>query len=429
MNAESLWQSALDILQNEINPNSFNQMFKNIKPKSITEDSLIILIENSFHKDAIEKRFFDHISNAVNEVSETKLKLEIVGIASKKVKLKNDARSFDLHRFTFDNFIVGSSNELAYAASKQICDYEVGDFNPLYIYSDVGLGKTHLLLSIHRNLTLKNVNSIYTSSERFTNEYILAIKERKTDEFRKRYRNCEALLIDDIQFLGGKTQTQEGFFHTFNELFLSNKKIIIAGDDPMKLVDLESRLVSRFQSGLVVDIQAPDYETKVAIIEHKAASFNLNLNEEIIDYVANLCQVNIRQIESIINRLKAMSSLTNQTISLENAKSMIIGFDEIKLNNKPEPALVLPAVAAATGVSEDEIKSNSRNAQVVYARRISSFILNKDLNLTLAASGNILGNKNHATILNAVRFIENSIDSDIDLRYNLQTIRNSLKIF
>ena len=427
MNAESLWQSALDILQNEINPNSFNQMFKNIKPKSITEDSLIILIENSFHKDAIERRFFDHISNAVNEVSEKKLKLEIVGIASKKVKLKNDARSFDLHRFTFDNFIVGSSNELAYAASKQICDYEVGDFNPLYIYSDVGLGKTHLLLSIHRNLTLKNVNSIYTSSERFTNEYILAIKERKTDEFRKRYRNCEALLIDDIQFLGGKTQTQEGFFHTFNELFLSNKKIIIAGDDPMKLVDLESRLVSRFQSGLVVDIQAPDYETKVAIIEHKADSFNLKLNEEIIDYVANLCQVNIRQIESIINRLKAMSSLTNQTISLENAKSMIIGFDEIKLNNKPEPSLVLPAVAAATGVSEDEIKSNSRSEKIVNARRLSCFVLNKDLNLTTTASGSIL-NKNHSSVINGVKFVEKKLKSDFDLRHCLQQIRNTLKI-
>ena len=427
MNAESLWQSALDILQNEINPNSFNQMFKNIKPKSITEDSLIILIENSFHKDAIEKRFFDHISNAVNEVSETKLKLEIVGIASKKVKLKNDARSFDLHRFTFDNFIVGSSNELAYAASKQICDYEVGDFNPLYIYSDVGLGKTHLLLSIHRNLTLKNVNSIYTSSERFTNEYILAIKERKTDEFRKRYRNCEALLIDDIQFLGGKTQTQEGFFHTFNELFLSNKKIIIAGDDPMKLVDLESRLVSRFQGGVGVPIQAPDYETKVAIIEHKASSFNLNLNEEIIDYVANLCQVNIRQIESIINRLKAMSSLTNQTISLENAKSMIIGFDEIKLNNKPEPALVLPAVAAATGVSEDEIKSNSRSEKIVNARRLSCFVLNKDLNLTTTASGSIL-NKNHSSVINGVKFVEKKLKSDFDLRHCLQQIRNTLKI-
>ena len=427
MNAESLWQSALNVLQNEINPNSFNQMFKNIKPKLITEDSIIILIENSFHKDAIEKRFFDHISNAVNEVSETKLKLEIVGVASNKVKQKNDTRGFDLHRFTFDNFIVGSSNELAYAASKQICDYEVGDFNPLYIYSDVGLGKTHLLLSIHRNLTLKNVNSVYTSSERFTNEYILAIKERKTDEFRNKYRNCEALLIDDIQFLGGKTQTQEGFFHTFNELFLSNKRIIIAGDDPMKLVDLESRLVSRFQSGLVVDIQTPDYETKVAIIEHKATSFNLNLNEEIIDYVANLCQVNIRQIESIINRLKAMSSLTNQTISLENAKSMIIGFDEIKLNNKPEPSLVLPAVAAATGVSEDEIKSNSRSEKIVNARRLSCFVLNKDLNLTTTASGSIL-NKNHSSVINGVRFVEKKLKSDFDLRHCLQQIRNTLKI-
>ena len=427
MNAENLWQSALNILQNEINPNSFNQMFKNIKPKSITEDSLIIIIENSFHKDAIERRFFDHISNAINEVSETKLNLEIVGVESNKVKLKNDRRGFDLHRFTFDNFIVGSSNELAYAASKQICDYEVGEFNPLYIYSDVGLGKTHLLLSIHRNLTLKNVNSIYTSSERFTNEYILAIKERKTDEFRNRYRNCEALLIDDIQFLGGKTQTQEGFFHTFNELFLSNKKIIIAGDDPIKLVDLESRLVSRFQSGLVVDIQAPDYETKVAIIEHKAASFNLNLNEEIIDYVANLCQVNIRQIESIINRLKAMSSLTNQTISLENAKSMIIGFDEIKLNNKPEPSLVLPAVAAATGVSEDEIKSSSRSEKIVNARRLSCFVLNKDLNLTTTASGSIL-NKNHSSVINGVRFVEKKLKSDFDLRHCLQQIRNTLKI-
>ena len=427
MNTESLWQSALNILQNEINPNSFNQMFKNIKPKSITEDSIVILIENSFHKDAIERRFFDHISNAVNEVSETKLKLEIVGVESNKLKPKNDTRGFDLHRFTFDNFIVGSSNELAYAASKQICDYEVGDFNPLYIYSDVGLGKTHLLLSIHRNLTLKNVNSIYTSSERFTNEYILAIKKRKTDDFRNRYRNCEALLIDDIQFLGGKTQTQEGFFHTFNELFLSNKKIIIAGDDPMKLVDLESRLVSRFQSGLVVDIQAPDYETKVAIIEHKAASFNLNLNAEIIDYVANLCQVNIRQIESIINRLKAMSSLTNQIITLENAKSMIIGFDEIKLSNKPEPSLVLPAVAAATGVSEDEIKSNSRSEKIVNARRLSCFVLNKDLNLTTTASGSIL-NKNHSSVINGVKFVEKKLKSDFDLRHCLQQIRNTLKI-
>lgn len=427
MNIEDLWRKALNILQNEINPNSFSQMFKNIKPKALTKDTIVLLIENSFHKDAIEKRFFDHISVAVNEVSDIKLKLEIVGVDPVKTKPKANKATIDLHKFTFENFIVGSSNELAFAASKQICDYKLNDFNPLYIYSDVGLGKTHLLLSIHRSLTLKNINSIYTSSERFTNEYIEAIKLRKTDEFRKKYRNCDALLIDDIQFLGGKTQTQEGFFHTFNELFLNNKKIVIAGDDPLKLVDLESRLVSRFQSGLVVDIQAPDYETKVAIIDHKCTSFNLTLSEDIVDYVANLCQVNVRQIESIINRLKAMSSLTNQEISLENAKSMIIGFDKIKLNNKPEPSLVLPAVAAATGVSEDEIKSSSRSEKIVNARRLSCFVLNKDLNLTTTASGSIL-NKNHASVINGVKFVERKLKSDFDLRYCLQQIRNTLKI-
>ena len=167
----------------------------------------------------------------------------------------------------------------------------------------------------------------------------------------------------------------------------------------------------------------------MAIIEYKSEKLDLNINSEIIDYVAQLCQVNIRQIESILNRLKAMSQLRGEQINLDGAKSMIIGFDDIKIHNKPLPSDVLNKVAAHLGVPEEEIKSNSRNAQVVYARRISSFILNKDLNLTLAASGNILGNKNHATILNAVRFIENSIDSDFDLRYNLQTIRNSLKIF
>ena len=225
-------------------------------------------------------------------------------------------------------------------------------------------------------------------------------------------------MIDDIQFLGGKTQTQEGFFHTFNDLFLKGKKIIIAGDDPLKLVDLESRLVSRFQSGLVVDIQPPGFETKVAIIKHKLNLLDLNLSNEIIDYVANLCQVNIRQIESIVNRLKAMSSLTNQDINIENAKSMIVGFDEIKIKNKPEASLVIPAVSKTTGVSEDEIKGKGRAEKIVIARRLSCFVLNKDLNLTTTASGAML-NKNHASIINGVKFIEKELKSNFNLRLSL----------
>ena len=427
MKADELWKKSLDILRDEINTNSFNLLFKDLKPVELNGNKMTISIENSFKKDAVIKKFFDHISNALNESFGSKIDLNIIGQINKKSFISSKNKKEDFHKYTFNNFIVGSSNELAFAASKQIAEFNENDFNPLYIYSDVGLGKTHLLLSIHEYLTRSNKNSIYISSERFTNEYINSIKERKTDDFRKKYRNCDALLIDDIQFLGGKTQTQEGFFHTFNDLFLKGKKIIIAGDDPLKLVDLESRLVSRFQSGLVVDIQPPGFETKVAIIKHKLNLLDLNLSDEIIDYVANLCQVNIRQIESIVNRLKAMSSLTNQDINIENAKSMIVGFDEIKIRNKPEASLVIPAVSKATGVSEDEIKGKGRAEEIVIARRLSCFVLNKDLNLTTTASGTLL-NKNHASIINGVRFIEKELKSNFNLRHNLQQIRNTLKI-
>tara|TARA_B100000902_G_scaffold186177_1_gene178520 strand:- start:170 stop:1453 length:1284 start_codon:yes stop_codon:yes gene_type:complete len=426
MKAGDLWEKALNILKEEINRPSFDLLFKAIDPVDINDSMFTIRIENTFKRDAIKKRFYDHISNAINESFGSNLELKIIGLENKSL-VSEKRKAKDFYKFTFDNFIVGPSNELAFAASKQISNFDNADFNPLYIYSDVGLGKTHLLLSIHQNLSKQNKNSIYISAERFTNEYIKSIKERKTEEFRNKYRSCDALIIDDIQFLSGKSQTQEGFFHTFNELFLNNKKIIIAGDDPLKLVDLESRLVSRFQSGLVVDIQPPDFETKVAIIEHKMNNLSLALSGEIIEYIANLCQVNIRQIESIVNRLKAMASLTSQDITIETAKSMIIGFDQIKLKNKPEPSLVLPAVAAATGVTEDEIKSSSRSEKTVLARRLSCFILNRDLNLTTTASGSIL-NKNHASVIVGVKFVESQIKKDFELRHNLQKVRNALKI-
>ena len=427
MKVDELWKKSLDILRDEINPNSFHLLFKDLRPVSLDDNELTILIENSFKKDAITSRFLDHISSALNESFGSKINLKIIGQLNKQSSVATKNNKGDLHKYTFSNFIVGTSNELAFAASKQIAGFKESDFNPLYIYSDVGLGKTHLLLSIHEHFCKININSIYTSSERFTNEYISSIKDRKTGDFRKKYRNCDALLIDDIQFLGGKTQTQEGFFHTFNDLFLKGKKIIIAGDDPLKLVDLEARLVSRFQSGLVVDIQPPDFETKIAIIKHKLHLLNLNIPEDVIDYIANLCQVNIRQIESIVNRLKAMVSLTNQAITLENAKSMIVGFDEIKLQNKPEPSSVIPAVSKATGVPEEQITGKGRSEEIVIARRLSCFVLNKDLNLTTTASGSIL-NKNHSSIINGVKFIEKELKRNFNLRHNLQQVRNALKI-
>ena len=428
MDIKSLWSESLRILEEEVNSINFKMWILPIEPVSYHEGLLTLSVDSPFALKMLNERLMPDIKRAVEESSRSDIKVIITNRHSTKIKTNTGPKPKN-KEYTFDSFIVGPSNELAFAASKQFSDFSEPDFNPLYVYSNVGLGKTHLLLSIRNSLQKQGLKVKYVTSERFTNEFIKAIKEKKTEFFRSEYRSCDALIVDDIQFLSGKAQTQEGFFHTFNDLYLENKKIILAGDDPSRLVEVEARLTSRFQSGLVVDIQPPDYETKVAIIEFKAERLNLKINSEIIDYVAQLCQVNIRQIESILNRLKAMSQLKEKEISLDSAKSMIIGFDDIKINNKPMPSEVLKEVATHLGVSEEEIKSNSRSAQIVYARRISSFILNKDLNLTLAASGSLLGNKNHATVLSAVRFVEGSMDSDFDLRYNLQKIRNSLKIF
>jgi len=428
LDIKSLWTRSLEILKEEINSINFNMWISPIEPTSYEDNSLTLSVDGPFALEMLQARLMPVLKRAVEESCGAPTEILIVNKKSAKTEIRLPSKPND-NKHTFDSFIVGPSNELAFAACKQFADFSETDFNPLYVYSNVGLGKTHLLLSIHNSLIKQGLKVKYITSERFTNEYIKAIKEKKTESFRSEHRSCDALIVDDIQFLSGKTQTQEGFFHTFNDLYLNNKKIILAGDDPSKLIEFEARLTSRFQSGLVVDIQPPDYETKVAIIEYKAEKLSLNINSEITDHVAQLCQVNIRQIESILNRLKAMSQLKGEPIDIDGAKSMIIGFDDIKINNKPLPSEVLQKVATHLGVSEEEIKSNSRSAQIVYARRISSFILNKDLNLTLSASGAILGNKNHATVLNAVRFVETSMESDFDMRYNLQKIRNSLRIF
>ena len=425
---KNIWPRSLEILKEEVNAINYDMWIKPIVPVSYENDELILAVNSPFAHKMLNERLMPFVKRAAREAAGKNINVLITNKNTRPEASKPKIQAFK-KSYSFDTFIVGPSNELAFAASKQFSDFSETEFNPLYVFSNVGLGKTHLLLSIHNSLLKQNLNSKYITSERFTNEFIKAIKEKKTDAFRSEYRSCDALIVDDIQFLSGKTQTQEGFFHTFNDLYLKNKKIILAGDDPSKLTEIEGRLTSRFQSGLVVDIQPPDFETKVAIIEDKSSRLKLQINNEIIDYVAQLCQVNVRQIESILNRLKALSQLRGEKIDIDTAKSMIIGFDDIKINYKPMPSQVINAVANHLGVTEAEIKSDSRGSQIVYARRISSFILNKDLNLTLSASGSFLGNKNHATVLNAVKFIESSFDNDFELRHKIQEIRNTLKIY
>ena len=424
---KEMWDRISSQLRTELKQVTFNMWIKPIIPISLKNNILTLSVKSPFALKMLTERMSSIITRVSRQINDDVLEISFI-VDSVNKKITEPVIIKESSRFTFNSFIVGPSNELAFAASKQIASFTEPEYNPLYIYSNVGLGKTHLLQAIWTSLINENLKAKYVTSEKFTNDYIKAIKENKTEAFRLEYRSCDALLIDDIQFLSGKTQTQEGFFHTFNELFLSNKKIIIAGDDPTKLLEIESRLTSRFQSGLVVDIQPPDYETKIAIIQNKSEKLGIFLLPEIANYVANVCNVNIRQIESIINRLKAMIQLKGTEMTLETAKTMIVGFDEIKLKKRPDPKNVITVIAEYFNVSEEEIKSSSRSSQIIRARRISSYILRKDLHLTASVSGHIIGNKNHATVLNAVKFIEDNLISDKNLRYNIQQIRNSLNI-
>ena len=425
---KTLWDESLTRLSDELQSLNFDMWIKPIVPLSLEKGVLSLGVGNTFALKMLSDRLSTTVSRVVNEISVETLEVAFSVKGQQKRHSEDKQKAPAKKLYTFESFIVGPSNELAFAASKQLADFKDSEFNPLYIYSNVGLGKTHLLQSILVSLQDHKIKAKYVTSERFTNEYIKAIKENKTENFREKYRNVDALLVDDIQFLSGKTQTQEGFFHTYNELFLANKKIILAGDDPSKLSEIESRLTSRLQAGLVVDIQPPDYETKVAIIEDKCKRLSFSMTQDIVDHIAQICNVNIRQIESLVNRLKAITQLKQEVLDLETAKTMIVGFDQIKIKIRPGPEEVISAVADYFAVSEDEIRSNSRSSQITKARRLSSYILRKDLHLTASASGSIIGNKNHVTVLNAVKFIEAGLLSDNKLRLHLQQIRNTLNI-
>ena len=340
LNAEKLWSTALSHLELEMPKANFETWLKNTTALSLNQQSLVISTISPFAVEMLSKRLMPTISRVVDNIANQSISIDFKvsikdekksNINTSKTKIKRlEKKYFTPIKYTFDSFIVGASNELAYVSAQQIANSQSVKFNPLYIYSDVGLGKTHLLHAIAHSLSAKNLNTRYITGETFTNEYIFSIKEGTIDKFREKYRNLDALLVDDIHFISGKTQTQESFFHIFNELFIEGKPIVIAGDDPADLAEIESRILSRLKGGLVVDIQKPNYETRVAIIEKKASAANVSIDGEVITYLAKTCKNNVRQIEMALNRILAFAQLKNCSASLVLAENVIKGF---RINN------------------------------------------------------------------------------------------------
>lgn len=334
------------------------------------------------------------------------------------------------YAYTFDTFIVGGSNEFAYAACTSVAKGD-STYNPLFIYGPSGLGKTHLIHAISHEMKKNNpdLNIIYVTGETFTNELIEAIAQKKdTTKFHEKYRSADVLLVDDVQFIGGKESTQEEFFHTFNILHSAGKQIVLTSDRPPKDIKiLEDRIRNRFESGLIADISTPEFETRIAIIRRKAECLELNIPDEVAEFIANRLKSNIRQLEGAVKKLKALKSLAGSSPSISMAQTVI---RDILTDDQPIPITVEKIIAEVSnvyGVTPEDIRSNKRASQISTARKIAIYLVREITELPLASIGMEFGNRDHSTIVYAVNNVTASLKTDHSLRDTIETIAKTVR--
>ena len=431
--ASDVWSRVLEILSRDLTQTSITTWFDDCIAVDLKDSLLVIYSVNDpsdFKHDVIIGRFSDTIRAALREIFSGNFDLHVLSqkeyASYKTIKPGERDLSFNGKNFTFEKFIVGPSNKFAHAAARAVAEAPASAYNPLFIYGDSGLGKTHLLYAICNVVQRSHpeFKTLYVRGEDFTNELISAIQTNRNVEFREKYRLVDLLLVDDIQFIAGKVQTQEEFFHTFNTLHDSGKQIVLTSDrPPMDILRLEDRLRTRFESGLLADIQPPDYETRVAIIKNKSLQYGLMLSEEEFNYISENVTSNVRQIEGLVKKLIAYRDLMHGEINKEIIDRTI---NEIKKTFAPTPDIILEETASYYTVSIDDIKSQNRTRETVTARQVSMYLMRVMLDIPLKEIGNIHGNRDHSTVINSVQQIEKQmakspqfIDTIKDIKANI----------
>ncbi|WP_035293156.1 chromosomal replication initiator protein DnaA [Clostridium sp. KNHs214] len=439
-----IWEKTLNIIKGELTEVSFNTWIKSIIPISIDRNSLKLGVPNNFTKEILENRYKNLISNAVKLIGSKSYDIEFI-IASEeavdaqpKEQIKQEQSTIIANpeitstlnpKYTFDSFVIGNSNRFAHAASLAVAESPAKAYNPLFIYGGVGLGKTHLMHAIGHYVLENNPNSkvVYVTSEKFTNELINSIKDDKNVEFRNKYRNVDILLIDDIQFIAGKERTQEEFFHTFNALHEANKQIILSSDRPPKEIPtLEDRLRSRFEWGLIADIQAPDFETRIAILKKKADVENLNIPNEVMVYIANKIKSNIRELEGALIRIVAFSSLTNKEISVDLASEALKDIISNSQNKQITISSIQDIVSSYFNLSVDDFKSSRRTRNIAYPRQIAMYLSRKLTDMSLPKIGEEFGGRDHTTVIHAYEKISNNLKKDDGLKSTIEDLSNKI---
>ena len=441
-NLSDIWTEVLEIIRPEIPEVSFNTWLENIVPVSFDGEILTIEVPLAINRDMVSKRFAEQIKNAFLYMSYNVEEIKILIASERKSEgarlsagaytpsfAVDEESNYLLNKdYTFDSFVVGPSNEFAHAACYCVAEKSISLHNPLFLYGGTGLGKTHLMHAIG-NLVLENSPDkkvLYVSSEKFTNDLINAIRDEKTEQFRQKYRTIDILMVDDVQFFCGKDSTQEEFFHTFNTLFQAGKQIVLSSDRPPKdLQGLDDRLINRFASGLSASIQLPELETRIAILKKKAMMYDIDVSNEVCQYIATNITSNIREMEGAMKKLVSYHQLMNKEITLELVEESIKDFKlEKKKNITPE--LILDTVAKHYNLKIADLRSDRRTNDIAYPRQVAMYILKELTDLSQTAIGKILGDKHYTTVIHGIRKIEGDLISNSKTHAAVNSILDDL---
>lgn len=438
--SQEVWQAALSNIQRQLVHHSFATWFRPLTLGSVKANRIQVLLPNRFFKEWFEEHYLELLRSALEDLLFTRVEVDLMvpnqdpppppppPQAPPKRTPRRPAPSISLNtKYTFDTFVVGSGNQLAHAASLAVAEQISRVYNPLFIYGGVGLGKTHLLHAIGHFLLERDslVRISYVSSEKFTNDLINAIRFDATTEFRNRYRSVDILLIDDIQFIAGKERTQEEFFHTFNDLYNASKQIVLTSDSiPKDIPGLEERLRSRFEWGLIADIQPPDLETKAAILRKKAQAEGVQIPDEVSLFIATNVKSNVRELEGHLVRIVAYASLTNQAITLELAREVLKELvDADRAITMPR---ILEVVTDFYRLKEKEILSKSRHKSIVLPRQVAMYLCRTQTNASLPDIGAEFGGKDHSTVIHACAKVRELMAKDDKFRKQLNDLTNLL---
>ena len=430
--AAEIWNRVLSLMEGPLTSTTLNTWFDDTEALSLTPDRLTLYTPSDFKRDIITSRYLPNIQQALRELFSADIEVTVLGQGEKP---QGDPHRGDFlpgtEEYTFDTFVVGSSNKFAYSAAQAVADApgKPKGYNPLFIYGESGLGKTHLLYAIAHSIHARfpDYRIVYIKGDAFTNELIAAIREGKNQEFREKYRSADVLLMDDVQFIAGRDSSQEEMFHTFNSLYENGKQIVFTADRPPKeMLRLDDRLKTRFEWGLPIDVQPPDYETRVAIIKNKAIQRGMNLPDPVLQYIAENITANVRQIEGTVNKILAFQELMGEQVDVETVTRAVRDMFKDKTEFLPSADVIIEEVGKFYNIPSYDIRGQGRTKDTVLARQIAMYEIRRMTNLSLKEIGQEFGGRDHTTVMHSLERIEKQIKSSPEIAETIKDINANI---